>query len=217
LKSELSIGLTKTPKLVRFQEMIGSIKKPSFDELPTFQRQKFGSYPRKFSSETPTKDSEFRTHTPKRDLTSGSDRTLKLFIPYLEESNLDQPPTVKFLDRNSSAEKDEKPFDEMFKKENKILITQTTNIPKANTSPDDKCNKVGEVSVVSDKELKCSDEARELELEESGVLVTMTFEDGKKIVSGGSSNKEMEDSKVMSGASYVDGQRKGVDLAIENV
>jgi hypothetical protein len=147
LKSELSIGLTKTPKQVRFREMIGSIRKPSFDELPTFQRQKFGSSPKKFSSET--QDPELRSHIPKRDLTSGSDRTLKLFIPYLEESNLDQPPTVKFLDPNS-AERNGKPFDEMFKKENKILITQTTNCPIANTSPDEKCNKVGEVFVVSD-------------------------------------------------------------------
>jgi hypothetical protein len=216
LKSELSIGLTKTPKQVRFHEMIGSIRKPSLDPLPTFQRPKLGSLPRKISSETPTKVS---TYIPQIDLTSGSNRTLKLFIPYLEESNLDQHPTTIFLDHNS-AEENGKPFDEIFSKENKILLTGPTYDLKANTSPYDEDKKTVGFLVMSDEELKCSDRKRVVELEESGVLATMTFENGTKIVNCESSDPEggsLEDSRVMSGASYVDGQRKGVDPVSENV
>lgn len=137
----------------------------------------------------------------------------------MEESNLDQPPTTIFLDHNS-AEENGKPFDEIFSKENKILLTGPTDDPKANTIPYDEDKKTEGVLVMSDEELKCGYRTREVELEESGVLATMTFEDGTKIVNCESSDMEgrsLEDSRLMSGASYVDGQRKGVDLVSESV
>jgi hypothetical protein len=119
-----------------------------------------------------------------------------------------------------SAEKYGKPFDEMFSEESKNLLNEPTDDPEANKSPYDEDKKIGEVFVVSDEELKCSDRTREVELEESGVLATMTFEDGTKIVNGESSDEKggsLEDSRLNSGASYVDGQRKGVDLVRESV